>query len=139
MVAEQREFRFHAPEILIFSACRGRIQALLSLVRSFETGSISKAIFVIRINAVLRQLIRTVEATHRFDLVAPVTDFGQFSASFWRWFNWWNDYRKTLSSDQIDEIELLAQRGLSAIDNYRPVGDWMTYPDQTPAFMLEIC
>jgi len=138
MVVENRDFRFHAPEILIFAACLGRVQALLSLVQSFETGEMDRAFFVARVNSVLRQLIRTAEATQRFDIVAPVIEFGQFSTPFWRWFNWWNAYRKTLKPEQIDDIERLARQNLSRIKDYRPEGDWIAYSDETPAFLLEI-
>src|SRR5690242_11353684 len=124
MVAENRSFRFSAPEILIFAACLGRVQALLSLVESFETGEMEKGYFVVRVNAVLRQLCRTAEATQRFDIVAPVLEFGHFSTAFWRWFNWWNQYRKALKPEQIDEIERLVQHELPEIDKYRPKGDW---------------
>jgi len=138
MVAENRKFRFSAPEILIFAACLGRVQALLTLVQSFETGEMDRGFFVVRVNAVLRQLCRTAEATQRFDIVAPVLEFGHFSTPFWRWFNWWNEYRKTLRPEQIDEIERLVQQELPELDDYRPKGDWFDHSDGTPAFLLEV-
>jgi len=113
------------------------VQELWTLERLFEAGKIDRATFVDRTNGLLSQLSRTVEATHRFDLVMPVMDSGRFSPSFWRWFNWWSDYRSTLTPAQIEQIQRLGRERWSAANNHRPGGDWLNYR-QTPAFEPEI-
>jgi hypothetical protein len=132
-----QKFLLRAPEILIFSACYGMVQELRTLDHTFEAGQTDEAAFVDRVNALLVELSCTAEATHRFDLVMPVTGCGQFSSSFWKWFNWWNDYRNTLTPAQIDQIERFGRARKFAVMGHRPGGDWLTYR-HTPAFELEI-
>ena len=136
-VETEREFLLHAPEVLLFSACLGVIQEVLTLERKFMARKINRAGFIRRINILFSQLMRTAEATERFDIVMPVTHFGQFSPAFWRWFNWWDDYRKSLTPTEIDRLERLAQARAPSINDYRPEGDWQTY-SATPPFRLEI-
>ena len=137
VVETEREFLLHAPEVLLFSACLGIIQKVLTLERTFIARKINRAAFIRRINILFSQLMRTAEATERFDIVMPVADFGQFSPAFWRWFNWWDDYRKSLTPTEIDRLERLAQTCSPTINDHRPEGDWQTYR-QTPPFRLEI-
>ncbi|HWV98622.1 MAG TPA: hypothetical protein VNZ64_02905 [Candidatus Acidoferrum sp.] len=132
-----REFLLHAPEICIFSACLELVQELRTLDRTFKAGKTDRAAFVDRVKALLSQLSRTAEATDRFDIVMPVASCGRFSPSFWRWFNWWNDYHIALPPAQIAQIERLGREHWFAIKNHRPEGDWLTYR-QTPVFELEM-
>jgi hypothetical protein len=132
-----REFLLDAPEIFIFSAFLGMVQELRILDRTFEAGTTDRAALVDRVNALLWRMSRTAEATHRFDLVMPVMDCGRFSPSFWRWFNWWHDYRNTLNAAQIEHIERLGRERKSAVNKHRPGGDWLNYR-QTPAFEFEM-
>jgi len=137
VVETEREFLLHAPEVLLFAACLGIIQNVVTLKRKFIARKINRASFIRRINILFSQLMRTAEATERFDIVMPVTDFGRFSPAFWRWFNWWDDYRKSLTPKELDQLERLAQRRARTINDYRPEGDWQTYC-QTPPFRFEI-
>ena len=137
VVEKDREFLLDAPEVVIFSACHGIIQRVLTLEWVFKAGRIDEAEFSHRINNLLWQLTRMAEATQRFDIVLPVTEFGRFSPSFWRWFNWWNDYRKSLTPTKINHLERLAQERATALNHHRPMGDWLRYR-QTPAIKLEI-
>jgi len=137
VVETEREFLLHAPEVLLFSACLGIIQKVLTLERTFIAGKINRAAFIRRINILFSQLTRTAEATERFDIVMPVTDFGRFSPAFWRWFNWWDDYRKSLTPMEIDQLERLVRKRAKIVNDHRPAGDWQTYR-QTPPFRLEI-
>ena len=136
-VKREREFLLHAPEVVLFSACLGIIQKVLILERIFKAGKIDGDAFIHRINILLSQLMRTAEATHRFDIVMPVMDFGRFAPAFWRWFNWWDDYRKSLTPREIDRLERLARKRARIVNDHRPAGDWQTY-SQTPPFRLEI-
>ena len=137
VVEKDREFLLDAPEVVIFSACHGIIQRVLTLEWVFKAGRIDEAEFSHRINTLVWQLTRTAEATQRFDIVMPVTAFGRFSPSFWRWFNWWDDYRRSLTPTEIAQLERLAQARAPAINDHRPKGDWQTCR-QTPPFRLEI-
>jgi len=136
-IAKDRELRLHAPEIFIFSASLQRVREILSLVCALEAGKIDRPTFDAKIEPVMRGLCRVAEVTQRFEIVVPVTGYGQFSASFWRWFNWWNDYLKTLKPERIREMDRLAAQGLHRLNDYRPTGDW-TASRHTPAFFIEI-
>ena len=134
---KEREFLLQTPEVVLFSACLAITQKVLTLERAFAAGKINRAAFIRRINILLSQLTRTAEATQRFDIVMPVMDFGRFSPTFWRWFNWWDDYRRSLTPTEIIQLERLVQARAPTISDYRPEGDWQTCR-QTPPFRLEI-
>ncbi|HVV70682.1 MAG TPA: hypothetical protein VHI52_04145, partial [Verrucomicrobiae bacterium] len=61
--------------------------------------------------------------------------YGCFSPFFWRWFNWWDDYMKALSSSEIGQIDRLARGRKPAVEDYRPDGSWLRYR-HTPSFRL---
>jgi hypothetical protein len=86
---------------------------------------------------ILGQLNAAADATERFDIVLPVMDYGRFSPFFWRWFNWWDDYFKELTSRQSCQIERLAREAKQSAEHYRPREDWVRYR-HTPAFNLVI-
>ena len=137
VVETEREFLLHAPEVLLFSACLGIIQKVLTLERTFHSPENQPS-------RIYSSNQRPVFPTHAhggshgaIDIVMPVTDFGRFSPAFWRWFNWWDDYRRSLTPTEIDRLERLAQTRAPTINDYRPEGDWQTYR-QAPPFRLEI-
>ncbi|HWX20201.1 MAG TPA: hypothetical protein VN578_09895 [Candidatus Binatia bacterium] len=122
------EFLVHAPEIYIFSACRH----VVALVKDAEWAGASSgknaSLHGERRNRLFAQLSALAQATERFDIVLPFTPESGFSRFFWRWFNWWSDYRQGLTHEQLDHIHRLQdENDLAALD-YRPTGDWLTHP-----------
>src|SRR5580765_6643548 len=90
------EFLFNAPEIYIFAACRHIVEQVLAIQGQANAGEISATRYREWVSPLLLQLRGLAEATERFDIVFPVTSDGVFSPYFWRWFNWWYDYRQSL-------------------------------------------
>jgi hypothetical protein len=121
------ELLLDAPEVYVFMTCYGLVNELRCLQRSFENGEINESILLEKSKTVLAALRTAVAATERFDIVTPVTGDGQFSAFFWRWFSWWEEYFQRLTVTQIGELERMARERLAIVDNHRPTGHWMDY------------
>lgn len=134
-IEKDSAFFLSAPEISLFVACCVMINELRGLERTLNAGDISRAAFDERSRAILDRLGEAADATHRFDLVFPVIGRGQFSSFFWCWFNWWDDYLKSLTPSQVAETERRARDGGSLIDDLRPKGHWLRYRN-TPALIL---
>ena len=126
-----------APEVSVFLICLGLINQLRALEQSFSQGELRDRVFFNKFNAVLAQLSATVEATERFDIVTPVMDYGQYSPFFWRWYNWWDDYLKALSTKEVGQLDRLARARKPSVESYRPEGDWVRYR-HTASFRLVI-
>jgi hypothetical protein len=119
---------FHsAPEISVFVACCVMINELRGLEKGLLTGDITSAIFEVKTDALLDRLGDAAEATQRFDVILPVIAPGQFSPFFWCWFNWWDDYLKSLTPSQVADTERRARDGGSLIEDLRPKGHWIRY------------
>jgi hypothetical protein len=136
-VRRDSEFLKEAPEVSVFLVCLGLINQLRSLEHSFRQGELKERVFFDKFHAVLAQLTSIVEATERFDIILPVMDYGCFSPFFWRWYNWWDDYLKALSSAQIARIDRLARAKSSEVAEHHPDGNWVRYR-HTPSFRLVI-
>jgi hypothetical protein len=134
VVVGQEKLLFNAPEVSYFIACLVMVNQLRGLARACESGEIPKGAFMGKANEVLSRLTETVAATEQFDIVLPVMDCGQFSPFFWRWFNWWDDYFEGLTPMQVGEIERLGREQDSALEDYRPRGNWLSHR-HTPAFI----
>lgn len=133
---EKREqFLLQPPEVSLFIACLVMVNQLRGLERAFQEGDIEQKTFYEKAQAVLGQLAEAVAVTERFDIVLPVVGPGQFSPSFWRWFNWWEDYFRGLTQTQIGQIERLGRELSLAVNHYRPKKHWLSCPS-TPGFML---
>src|SRR5215467_5081590 len=130
-----KEFLSRAPEIAIFGVCCVMVDELRELQRALNRGDLSMDVFLRDSNAVLGQFVHTAAATERFEVLAPVSDYGQFSPFFWRWFNWWDDYFRGLTPSQINEIEELARERMPEANEFRPADHWLQYRD-TPAFLV---
>src|SRR5437868_4236615 len=114
------EFLARAPEIAIFGVCCVMVDELRDLQYAFSRGELTFRVFLEKSNTVLLQFAHTAAATERFEVIAPVTNSVHFSPFFWRWFNWWDDYFRSLTPAQISEIEALARERLPAANDYRP-------------------
>lgn len=133
----EQTFFLGAPEISVFVACCVMVNELRGLRRSRQTGDISETAFLHQTKSVLERFSEAAEATQRFDIVFPVMDRARFSPSFWRWFNWWDDYLKALTPSQVAEAERRAHEGRSLLDDLRPRGHWIEYRS-TPAIHLAV-
>jgi len=131
---KDQEFADNACEVSVFMACFGLVNELKTTYAVLHQGKMSQEVFSHRFNSVLHQLCFTAESTTRFDIMLPVLRYGQFSSFFWRWFNWWDDYLKSLSPVRIMALRLAASGGVADIlAKYRPPGDWIAY-NSTPPF-----
>ena len=134
-IGQDKEVLVNGPEVSVFIHCLVMANQLRSLERAFKNAEIDRSAFLDKSNAILCLFNEAVAATERFDIVMPVFDFGQFSPFFWRWFNWWNDYFKSLTPMQIGDIKRLARKQVASVDNHRPGDHWVHYR-HTPAFTL---
>ena len=134
-VEQDREILSNAPEVSVFIHCLVMVNQLRALERAFKNHEITRGAFLDKSNAVLGQFNSAVAATERFDIVLPVIDYGCFSPFFWRWFNWWDDFFKGLSSLQIAELERMARERLPGVSSCRPPSHWIGHR-HTPAFTL---
>jgi hypothetical protein len=132
---QKKEFLRNAPEVSLFITCLGLVNELRGLDVAFRSGELTRRAFSEQAQAVLAHLNQTVEATERFDIVRPAMGYGQFSPSFWRWFNWWDDYLKGLSVTQLGDLARQARERVSTVNEYRPENHWVTYRP-TPGFAL---
>jgi len=128
-------FFLSAPEISVFVACCVMINEFRGLEKALQIGDITKLVFDEKSKTLLDRLTDAAEATYRFDLVFPVLGRGQFSPFFWAWFNWWDDYLKSLTPSQVAATERRARDGGSLIDDLRPKGHWLRYRN-TPALVF---
>ena len=126
------EFLFRAPEIYIFSACRHIIELLVAAQAEADSSGTNAAASDKKRSEFFTQLHGLAVATQRFDIVLPFTTERGFSPFFWRWFNWWCDYRKGLSADELDLVHRLQEASDPGALDYRPPGDWLTYRATPP-------
>jgi hypothetical protein len=127
------EFLLHAPELYIFSACRHIVELLLAEQAAVDSDEMNPSRFEERVRPLLTQLWNLAQATQRFDILVPLTPEAAFSSFFWRWFNWWNDYRQGLSAEDLDRVHRLQDVCDPGALEYRPPGDWLRYRASLPA------
>ena len=132
---DAERFLLEPPEVSLFIACLVMVNQLRSLGRSFHDGELTAKAFSEKARAIVEQLSKTVAVTERFDIVLPVLGPGQFSPSFWRWFNWWQDYFLGLTQTQIGQIERLGREQSFAVNRYRPKNHWLNCPSIPPFFL----
>jgi len=117
-------------------ACLVLVEELRRLEGAFHGGDISRDTLSQKSDLVLKALADTVAATERFDIVLPVLGPGQFSPSFWRWFNWWEDHFGRLTIQEMAGIESPRGQQRFAIRGRQPTAHWLNWRD-TPAFSLK--
>jgi hypothetical protein len=127
------EFLLHAQEIYIFSACRHIVGLVLGAQAAVNSGEIDPSQFDKRVGPLFAQLRGLAQATERFDILMPFTPEVGFSPFFWRWYNWWYDYRQRLSTRQLERIHRLQNGSDPTALKYRPRGDWLTYRATLPS------
>jgi hypothetical protein len=127
------EFLRHAPEIYIFSACRHLVE-LIEALGPAAAGEAKSPRDTERLERLLAQLEALANSVERFDIIVPFTPESGFSPFFWRWFNWWWDYRQRLTQEELDEVHQLQDSHDPAVIKFRPRGDWVTYRN-TPALV----
>jgi hypothetical protein len=127
------EFLACAPEIYIFSACLGTVKQVWALEQKLNNHEIDHVTFIQRVSPLFTELWGLAEATQRFGIVVPFTPQIAFSPFFWRWFNWWYDYRESLAPKQLEHIRRLQRNFDPAVLDHRPAGDWLIYR-ATPPF-----
>jgi len=121
------EFLLNAPEIYIFAACRHIVERILAIQGAATAGEISPTRYREWVSPLLLQFRGLAEATERFDIVFPVTSEGGFSPFFWRWFNWWYDYRQSLTPKKLERVHRLQDTFDPAALDYRPTGHWLKH------------
>lgn len=131
---ENREFMDTAAEVSVFMACFGLMAEASGLSR--KASLVRPEVYAREMFALMRQLSEAAESTIRFSIVRPVEGFGTFSVFFWRWFNWWNDYVKSLNPDEVTELlRAVRDRDQAYLDSHRPAGDWLDYR-KDPLFQM---
>jgi hypothetical protein len=140
-----------SPELSVWMAAFGCLQCINELKSARHSNIVCEDEYFRTVNGWLANLMETAHATHRFDVVLPVTADAsyprylkenirlflpvQFYSTFWRWYNWWSDYMHDLPEADRKELHRLYQDHLPEIKDYRPKGDWLRYrPD--PALIL---
>jgi len=136
VIQRDKEFLLNAPEVSMFVVCLGLVSELSALDFALKHGELSSRAFAKKAHAVVGCLDETAAATERFDIVLPVMGHGQYSPFFWRWFNWWSDYLKALTSTEFSEVARQALARVPTVNEHRPANDWAAYRS-SPAFTLE--
>ena len=126
------EFLLNAPEIYIFSACRHIVEQVLAARGALNTGEMDTSRYGVRLTPLLAQLRGLGAATQRFDIVLPLISETAFSPFFWRWYNWWFDYRQSLTSEDLDRVHRLQDAFDPAALEYRPPGHWLGHRATPP-------
>ena len=122
------EFLFRAPEIYVFSACSHIVEQVAAAQEAASCGEQDSE----RARLLACQLWGLAVATQRFDIIVPWTSKGTFSPFFWRWFNWWNDYREGLTAEELNYVHGLLETFDPAALEYRPPGDWLNHRATVP-------
>lgn len=131
------------PEIRVWMTIFGCLDNLRDLTARRKAGKITNESFYKESNETLVGLAEVADITHRFGVLLPSTlepnyrrriqqlkdNFirVEFSPSFWRWYNWWDDYIRTLSPDQIKHIRRITTEECLGAEDYRPTGEWYGY------------
>jgi hypothetical protein len=131
------DFLLNTPEIYVFMICSVLVDQMRGLECAFENGEIIESNWLEKAQVVLAILTKAVAATEQFNIVMPVTSCGGFSTSFWRWFNWWEDYFKGLAHTQIAQIERLARERSPGLETYKPTSHWVNCRPN-PGFALRV-
>jgi len=126
------EFLLCAPEIYIFCACLEIVNRVWEVERALDAGEIDRAQFHSQVGPLFSKLCGLAEATHRFDIIVPFTPGIAFSPFFWRWFNWWYDYRQGLTPEQLEHSHRLLRESNPAVLDHRPTGHWLRYREAPP-------
>lgn len=68
-----------------------------------------------------------VAALPRFGVSEPLKD-GRPTDQYWRWFRWWDSWKKAMSNDEWRECDAAMSRGVTPEEDkrFRPSGDWRT-------------
>ena len=125
--ASDLEFRNSAPEIMVFLALYGLIYALKEAYTESVRTKETVYDFSMKISPLYLRFRLAVEATSRFDLVLPIQGASTISTSLWRWYNWWDDYVKTLTPHQLEVISGYGKVNDPEVEKFRPDGDWIGY------------
>jgi len=126
------EFLFRAPEIYVFSACSHVVDLVVAAREAAGAGAEDAAACDERLRVLFSQLWGLAVATQRFDIILPLMSDGTLSPFFWRWFNWWQDYRKALTPEELDQVRGLLENSDPGALEFRPSGDWLTHRATMP-------
>jgi len=74
-----------------------------------------------------------VRSLPRFGVDTPLDAEGRPTEQYWRWFRWWDSWKKNLTDDEWRTLDAAFARGLSADESirFRPQGDWRTEAELT--------
>jgi hypothetical protein len=124
-------------------AAYGCLVALDEAAVKYRSQQVGEEGFYAQSNAILVNLAEIAEETHRFGVVMPLAiENGYkkqlkkleqemlrpaFSSTFWKWYNWWGDYIKALSPDEVTHVYQLATMHLPQLARFRPDGDWLNH------------
>jgi hypothetical protein len=119
------EFLLNAPELYIFAACRHVVELLQSAHFAAKCDEVESSTRNERVGRLLSELQALAQATERFDILVPFTSETGFSKFFWRWYNWWNDYREKLTEEELELVHQLQDACDPGALQYRPRGHWL--------------
>lgn len=141
--SEGSELLVSAPEICIWMTAFGCLRTLQETMEGRKAGTLTDKQFFRQFNEMLVELGETADATHRFGVLLPALLESHykkrakqledrlvkvdFSPSFWRWYNWWDDYIRSLTAAQTRHLYHLAMERVPTVEEHRPIGDWMSH------------
>lgn len=141
----------NSPEISVWMTAFGGLREIADLYAAHEAGKLSTEKYYQTVNAMLVELAETADLTHQFGILLPAAIEPnykrrlrvlfdafikvEFSPSFWRWFNWWDDYMKSLPQADRNNLYKLVTYRLPEVETFRPLGDWIGYRNE-PAIVL---
>lgn len=131
------------PEISVWMTAFGCLREISDISAAYQAKKLTPEKYYRSVNHMLVELAETADDTHRFGVLLPSSiepnykkrvsalkdGFVQveFSLSFWRWFNWWDDYMKSMPPVARNELYKLVTYRLPEVENYRPDGDWISH------------
>ena len=78
--------------------------------------------------AAQKQIEAAVAKTTRFGVEAPFDENKAATEEYWKWFRWWDSWKKAMTDDEWNEFERsLGEGGFMTEEQlvkYRPPGDW---------------
>jgi hypothetical protein len=139
------------PEISVWMSAMGCLRTIGEYQVAWQSNTLSDRAYFRSVNSSLLELAASAEATHRFDVVLPVTVQNtwwgrkarereflevQIYPPFWRWYNWWGDYLLSMIQSDRDFLYKLVLEQRPEVENYRPPGDWLKHRAE-PALILK--
>ncbi len=75
---------------------------------------------------VRQQQTEAVRQCSRFGVANPIDSNNRATTDYWKWYRWWDGWKKAMTNDEWNELDAALSRGLTEEDvqKYRPSETW---------------